>query len=582
MGIPGAIDDIRPFAELSQNATTVVYKAYQSSLERFVLLKRLRAEYSSDDDLSARFQEEARIAARVQHRNVVSVFAYGSDVEGAYIVAEFVEGLDLRALIDRGRIPAHVAIYILLEAAKGLKAAHDKDILHRDLKPSNILISHEGEVKLTDFGLASFAGGNEDIPPEIRGTLAYLAPEQILGDPVDHRSDLFSLGATFFEMLTGRRAFAGSDSKEILDAVLNRDAEKFLRATPGVTPAVEAIAAQLLARNPNERYGSVREFIRALDSYREEAPLRLGRQDLKAFLTDPESIEVTVPAIAGESVLSAETEVSVVPDRAPRVGSNGEGQDGREESRSRQQRARRLARSAGAVVAFLFFATAVVFAGVEILSGSSTITRNQLAGDFVAGRSNVDSVAAGAFGILPGDSLNPRADSIAQAPGAEDRSFASSTSAELETEGAPASGVLAIRVDPWAGVLVGEDSLGTARSTEALYAELPSGSHEVMLTNPDFPRLPREFQVREGDTTSVTVSLWSLVGRLDLHVSPWANVYVDGRFVGQTPLGAPIILLPGVRQLRLENPQLGVARTYTVTVSRGDVLEREYILTDIL
>lgn len=575
MGIPGAIDDIRPFAELAQNATTVVYKAYQSSLERFVLLKRLKAEYSRDEDLSARFQEEARIAARVQHRNVVSIYAFGSDAEGAYIVAEFIEGLDLSEVIEQGRIPVEIAVFILLEAAKGLRAAHRKNVLHRDIKPSNILISHDGEVKLADFGLASLADQAGDDLSEVRGTLAYLAPEQIRGEPIDQRSDLFSLGATFFEMLTGRRAFAGADSSEILDAVLNSDAEKFLSATPGVTDEIRTIGARLLARDPDERYANVGELIDALEAYRKRAPNTASRTELRELLEDPEGVRERYASerkIAAAAAAAGPV-VAVIPDRPAMEGHLGNG-------RVPQVSGARVARGVGAVVALLFFITAVVFAGVQILSGTEPINRNQLAGDFGLLAQSLDSLAM-LREIPRADSIAAGLDAAARAAGNELSPSTTGDPAEDEqVEEEPATGVLAIRVDPWAGVLVEDDSLGTARPSEPLYAELAAGDHRVILTNPEFPRLPREVRIPAGDTVAVSVSLWSLVGRLDLHVSPWANVYVDGRLVGQTPLGAPIILLPGVRELRLENPQLGITRSYSVTVSRGEVLKREYILTE--
>lgn len=574
MGNPGAIEDIRPFAELAQNATTVVYKAYQSSLERFVLLKRLRGEYSSDEDLSARFQEEARIAARVQHRNVVSVYSFGSDAEGAYIVAEFVEGLDLGELVERGKIPPDLAVYILLEAAKGLKAAHDKAVLHRDLKPSNILISHDGEVKLTDFGLASVSGSADESPSEIRGTLSFLAPEQILGESIDHRCDLFSLGATFFEMLTARRAFPGSDSKEILDAVMNRDAHKFLRATPGVTPQLEAIGSKLLARNPDDRFANVDELIAALEDYRSSRPEKAGRKKLRAFIDDPEAFAAAAfQQVDGHSI---EPEIAVVPD--------GRSAASREDELARTQRARaaRVTRATAVAAAVLFFAAAAVFAGVEILGRSSTAIGPRVEREFGRGAFASDSLGF-VTGFLPVDTLLARIDSAAAAAADAERPRRRERPRPQRSESKEdAPGVLALRVLPWASVHVNGDSLGTSREAQPLYVEMSPGKHEVTLTNPEFPRVPREFLVAPGDTTTATVSLWSQVARLDLNVSPWADVYVDGEYKGQTPLSEPVVLLPGVRRLRLVNPELpDGTREYSLTVAKGDTLTREYILTDI-
>src|SRR5690554_5446395 len=173
MGITGLVEDIQPFAELFEGATTLVYKAYQRSEDRFVLLKTLRLEYRFDEDLSRRFEEEARIASSIEHPNVVRMLAYGQGSRGAYLVAEYVDGLNLADIIAAGKTPPELSAYVLRETGLGLQAAHDMGILHRDIKPSNILVSFDGQVKLTDFGMASLIeSGQSDT---VRGTLAYLA-----------------------------------------------------------------------------------------------------------------------------------------------------------------------------------------------------------------------------------------------------------------------------------------------------------------------------------------------------------------------------------------------------------------------
>ncbi|WP_243664868.1 serine/threonine-protein kinase, partial [Rhodothermus marinus] len=176
MGRPERIGDLQPFAELASGPTATVYKAYQASLDRFVLLKILRPELAEDEAFVQRFEEEARLAARVQHPNVVAVYAFGREGPHVYFATEFVEGVSLRELLAHGPLPPALALYITAEVARGLKAAHEKGVLHRDLKPANILISLEGQVKLTDFGMASLLtqGGND----EVRGTPGYLRPSR--------------------------------------------------------------------------------------------------------------------------------------------------------------------------------------------------------------------------------------------------------------------------------------------------------------------------------------------------------------------------------------------------------------------
>ena len=143
MGPTDFLTDVKPFLELSRSAWTVVYKAYQASLDRFVLLKVINPDARHDEDLTARFEEEARLMARIQHPNVVSVYGFGRSPNGAYFTAEYIEGMSLAALLSDHRLPPALALYILSAVVAGLEAAHAEGIFHRDLKPANILLSHD-------------------------------------------------------------------------------------------------------------------------------------------------------------------------------------------------------------------------------------------------------------------------------------------------------------------------------------------------------------------------------------------------------------------------------------------------------
>ncbi|MFQ5751184.1 MAG: serine/threonine protein kinase, partial [bacterium] len=216
------IGDIQIFAEIYQGATTFVYKGFQPALDRFVFLKVLRPEFGQDENLSRSFEEEAKFIAKIQHPNVVTIFDYGRFEKWIYFAAEFIEGYNLSELLRFKKLPPELAYFILLESSKGLKAAHDKNILHKDIKPSNILISHDGQVKITDFGMADLRlTAKSEMEYEVKGTLAYFSPEQILGEQLNKYSDIFSLGATFYEMLTGAPAFSGNNTSEYFDSILN-------------------------------------------------------------------------------------------------------------------------------------------------------------------------------------------------------------------------------------------------------------------------------------------------------------------------------------------------------------------------
>lgn len=592
MGIRGSIEDIQPFAELAQNATTLVYKAYQQSLERFVLLKRLRPEFSTDEDLSGRFHEEARLIARVPHPNIVSIYSFGSDAEGAYIVAEYVEGKDLEALIDRGRISSSVALFILSESARGLKAAHDKDILHRDLKPSNILISSEGEVKLSDFGFASISDDSSPSAGEIRGTLPYLAPEQVLGEGADRRSDIFSLGAVFYEMLTGRRAFTGSTSGEIFDSLLHHEPAPFLSATPGVGADVEQVCARMIAKDPSQRYGDADELIADLDAVRAGLAKPVGQGELKTFLEDPDAF--VVPAAPRAGRVAEAPQVAIVPDK-PRP------------DRAALEEVRRstpLRRRIALVGLLLLTAAGIIYAGTAVLSDSTSLTESDrpaleettltegLSPPAVTDREEpFDSLMQDDVVLVEGSDEVPDDGTAARAeePDGEvvpddiaggDRSEQPpEVQSDEQPEVAARLGRLDVRVVPAAEVFVNGNAVGTATGSSAMSLELEAGTHTLTLKNRYFPTYTQAVTVTPDEPQVIDVSLYDLVGRLDLRIHPFAVVYIDGDSVGVTPFHPPLILTPGAHRLRLVNENMNVDYTTTIIIEKKATLPLEFDLT---
>jgi len=196
------IKDLQIFAELHKGFAATVYKAYQKSLERTVLLKVLNSEFANSKERRTAFQREAKLAAKIQHPNVVALYHFESSQELAYFTTEFVEGLDLRTLLTSNKkLPPELALFMLKEVTMGLQAAHRLGIWHRDIKPENILISGQGEVKLGDFGMAGLQNASDVKNEAAVGTISYFSPEQILGESLSEATDIFALGATFYEML---------------------------------------------------------------------------------------------------------------------------------------------------------------------------------------------------------------------------------------------------------------------------------------------------------------------------------------------------------------------------------------------
>ena len=251
-----------------------VYRARDERLHRPVAVKILPAAFASNPDRMRRFEQEARLAGSLSHPNVMVVHDVGRYEDRPFIVEELLEGETLRDRM-RGRVFAPSrAVQIAREIAEGLAAAHAKGIVHRDLKPSNIFLSRAGQTKILDFGLAKLRDPQTlDGEPDtgsttegLLGTVGYLSPEQARGDHADHRTDIFALGCVLYEMLTGRKAFAGSSVAEVVAATLARDPPSISRVSPEVPPSLARIVHRCLEKEPEDRFSSAHDLSLALES----------------------------------------------------------------------------------------------------------------------------------------------------------------------------------------------------------------------------------------------------------------------------------------------------------------------------
>ena len=289
--VSGSIDDIRRFEAgvmvgpyridrlIGAGGMGEVYRARDARLGRDVAIKVLPGELSVDADRFQRFEQEARAAAALSHPNVLAVYDVGRHDGSPYIVAELLEGETLRERLKRGALPVRKAVDTAIQIARGLAAAHGKGIVHRDLKPENVFITTDGRVKILDFGLAkltqaepSLAGTSNlpTTPPQTKsgvvlGTLGYMAPEQLRGLPVDHRSDIFGFGAILYEMLSGQRAFRGETAIDAMMAILEDEPPPISAAERQIPPALADIVERCLAKQPTARFQSAGDLAFALE-----------------------------------------------------------------------------------------------------------------------------------------------------------------------------------------------------------------------------------------------------------------------------------------------------------------------------
>ncbi|MCR5684650.1 MAG: Stk1 family PASTA domain-containing Ser/Thr kinase [Lachnospiraceae bacterium] len=241
-----------------------VYKAKCHRLNRYVAIKILKPEFSSDANFVQKFRAEAQSVAGLSHPNIVSVYDVGDDDGLHYIVMELVEGITLKRFIERkGGLDVKEAVGIAIQIAQGMEAAHTHHIIHRDIKPQNIIISREGKVKVADFGIAKAATSNT-ISQNAMGSVHYLSPEQARGGYSDERSDIYSLGVTLYEMLTGQVPFAGDNSVSVALLHIQSEATPVQVLNPEVPTSVDRIVQKCMQKKPERRYQSAAELIRDL------------------------------------------------------------------------------------------------------------------------------------------------------------------------------------------------------------------------------------------------------------------------------------------------------------------------------
>ena len=262
--------------ELGQGAMGIVYKAKDPLIDRIVAIKTISLNLAMDEkeEYEARFYQEAKAAGRLSHPNIVTVYDVGKSGDVAYIAMEFLEGRELREILDEGkRLPVDQVLDIVVQVALGLAYAHEHGIVHRDVKPSNIMVVRDGHVKITDFGIARMASASVRTQTGmVLGSPKYMSPEQVMGKLTDQRSDIFSLGVMLYEMLTGQAPFAGENVNAIMYQVMNTVPPPPATLNPSVPGMLNFIVAKALAKGLDDRYQSAKEFANDLRACRDTLP----------------------------------------------------------------------------------------------------------------------------------------------------------------------------------------------------------------------------------------------------------------------------------------------------------------------
>jgi len=293
-----------------------VYRARDTRLNREVALKILPASFSADPERLQRFAQESRAAAALNHPNILSIYDIGEANGAPYVVSELLEGETLRERLRNGPLSStRKVIDYAQQIARGLAAAHEKGIVHRDLKPENLFITHDGRVKILDFGLAKFTHPEVNVAADaptvqvateagtVLGTAGYMSPEQVRGKATDARSDIFSFGAILYEMLSGKRAFHGDSSADTMSAILKEDPPDLSETNRNISPALERIVRHCLEKSPAERFQSARDVAFNLEALSDVSASTRG--GVRALPEERAQRRWVMPLVTGFLVLAS-------------------------------------------------------------------------------------------------------------------------------------------------------------------------------------------------------------------------------------------------------------------------------------
>ncbi len=463
---PSAWRRIGPYdvvEEIGSGGMALVYKAIQPSLGRPVAIKVLRPEYVHDRQISTRFEREASALATLQHGNIVHVYDFAREANRAYIVMEYVEGVDLYdVLAEARRMPADVAALVARGVSEGLEHAHSRGIIHRDIKPSNIILSKKGEIKIMDFGIARDPGKSDLTRAGLAvGTPAYMAPEQIRGDTIDFRTDLFAVGIVLYEMLAGTKPWIEEEGRSITIKVLDEPMQPLSAVAPEIPPALVSIVERCLRKRPDQRFGSTHQLTSALDAYIQRHVAAEPRTRLLVYMHNRQLIT------GDEAATSVSTDLLT-------------------EASVRRRDVGIPLPAARLLLQPVLWAHAAAFAlivGICGLAGAGVWS------DGEPRSAPIVTVGSASLGGGP--------------QGSADAIGARASVGPAATEGP--HGWVRIVVQPWARVFIDGQYFDTTPFDRPI--ALPPGSHRIGFRNPYFEDEDRFVEIREGETARVRVAL---------------------------------------------------------------------------
>lgn len=274
--------------KIGQGGTSHVWKGWDATLNRHVAVKTISADVADDPTLKKRFEREAQSAAGLNHPHIITVFDFGQEGDKLYMAMELLEGVDLKEAIAKGRFrDLEAKLDAMSQICDGLAFAHANEIVHRDLKPANIHILPDGQIKIMDFGLAKVSGSDMTRTGLVMGTPHYMSPEQVRGEKVDYRSDVFALGCVFYEIVTGKKPFDADSIHSVLYKVMQEEPKPAREMVPGLPGVLQQIIEKAMAKAPAQRFAHAGEMGAFLEQAREAIAVGRGDEPLPGLVAPP-------------------------------------------------------------------------------------------------------------------------------------------------------------------------------------------------------------------------------------------------------------------------------------------------------
>ncbi|RMF56789.1 MAG: serine/threonine protein kinase [Calditrichaeota bacterium] len=559
---------------------TLLFLGCQKNLGREVVIKVLKPHINHHEEWIERFQREAGASANLHHPNIIQVYRLGEKDGYHFIASEYVDGLSLKELLAHtSPLPVDIAVSISLQLLEAMAFVHQHNILHRDIKPGNILINSYGTVKLTDFGLAQI-GEEPQVTKQgtLIGTPAYMAPEQISGQHLDARADLYSFGVVFYELLSGIQPFSADNITATLYKVINETPESLLQLQPNVPNELIAFVEKCIHKDAEERWPDTSTALEQLHHISSNLGFQKDEKKLASFIT-PYLEKKRHHQECSELTTHIQNDEEPSPSPSPSPPHHP------------------ILKTFGLFLFSLIVLAALLFwlkpSGNSEHSSqkpySPLISQNAVNPQKDSIKIQLDSSRTS---LIKKDTLNIQSpvkhgsgdieknDSPVSSKTSQERepippSTAPATEQEMNEAESIQKAQISVTITPWGNILINGKEVAT--HTSRFNQELSPGTYRITLSHPSFP--PRQYTITldKGEQKALSYSFWENMGFLNIEVRPWAEVYIDGKLWDTTPLKKPLFLSAGEHLLELKHPKLLPYREY-VTIEKGDTLTMQIVL----